>query len=116
MHEYTAEVAKVVEGDSIWLVVDVGFRITHRCHFRLNRIVTPGIGSDDSEDKIRAFEAKERLAELLPVGSKVQIKTSQSSRKGKWLVEIWNEDPCCSRNVNDLLLEEGHAVHYERHQ
>ena len=112
MYEYSAKVTKIVDGDSVWLEVDAGFRMTYRYNFRLARINTPELRSSDPEIKVKAYEAKDRMAELLPLGSVVRISTSKTGKYGRWLVEIWIDDGVTSRNVNDIMLEEGHAVNY----
>jgi micrococcal nuclease len=112
MYEYNAKVTKIVDGDSVWLEVDAGFRMTYRYNFRLARINTPELRSSDPETKVKAYEAKDRLAELLPLGSTVKIATNKAGKYGRWIVEIWAYDGVTSRNVNDLMLEEGHAVNY----
>ncbi len=112
MYEYSAEVTKIVDGDSVWLEVDVGFRMTYRYNFRLARINTPELRASDPEVKVKAYEAKDRLAEILPLGSTVKIQTAKSGKYGRWLVEIWVDDGVSSRNVNDMMLEEGLAVEY----
>jgi len=114
MYEYNAKVTKIVDGDSVWLEVDVGFRMTYRDNFRLIRIDTPELRASDPETKVRAYEAKDRLAELIPVGTEVRIKTDKAGKYGRWLVEVWSDDGVSSTNVNDLMLEEGHAVEYGR--
>lgn len=113
MYEYDAEVTKVIDGDSVWLEVDCGFRMTYHYNFRLSRINTPELRASDPEVKVKAYEAKDRLAELIPVGSKVKIKTAKSGKYGRWLAEIFMDDGVSTRNVNDIMLEEGLAVEYQ---
>lgn len=113
MYTYTAEVAKIVDGDSVWLVVDVGYRMTYKDNFRLLRINTPELRASDPEVKASAYAAKDRLAELIPVGTEVLIRTAKSGKYGRWLAEIYVDDGYGELvNINDIMLEEGHAVPY----
>ena len=112
MYTYDAKVIRVIDGGSAWLEVDVGFRMTYQYNFRLVRINTPELRASDPETKVKAYEAKDRLAELIPVGSKVRIQTAKAGKYGRWLVDIWVDDGVSSQNVNDIMLEEGHAVNY----
>ena len=112
MYEYDAEVTKIIDGDSVWLIVDVGFRMSYKYNFRLSRINTPELRSSDPEIKVAAYEAKDRLAELIPVGTQVKVRTAKAGKYGRWLAEIIVDDGVSTRNVNDIMLEEGHAVLY----
>lgn len=111
MYTYTATVAKIVDGDSVWLVVDVGYRMTYKDNFRLIRINTPELRSRDAEVKAAAYAAKDRLRELIPVGAEVLIRTAKSGKYGRWLAEIYVDDGYGELvNINDIMVEEGHAV------
>ena len=111
MYTYTAEVAKIVDGDSVWLVVDVGYRMTYKDNFRLIRINTPELRTKDPEVKAKAYAAKARLAELIPVGADVLIRTAKSGKYGRWLAEIYVDDGYGELvNINDIMVEEGHAI------
>ena len=113
MYTYTATVAKIVDGDSVWLVVDVGYRMTYKDNFRLLRINTPELRSSDPEVKAAAYVAKARLGDLIPVGSDVLIRTAKSGKYGRWLAEVYVDDGYGGLdNINDIMLEEGHAVPY----
>jgi len=113
MYTYTATVEKIVDGDSVWLKADVGFRVTFKDNFRLLRIDTPELRTKDVEEKARAYAAKDRLAELIPVGSSVVIRTSKSGKYGRWLAEVYVDDSYGDLvNINDIMLEEGHAKLY----
>lgn len=112
MYTYTAKVEKIVDGDSVWLVVDVGYRMTYKDNFRLIRINTPELRSSDPEEKHRAYVAKARLGDLIPVGSDVLIRTAKSGKYGRWLAEVYIEVDGELANVNDMMLAEGHAVPY----
>ena len=112
MYEYDAEVTKIIDGDSVWLIVDVGFRMSYKYNFRLSCINTPELRSSDPEIKVAAYEAKDRLAELIPVGTQVKVRTAKAGKYGRWLAEIIVDDGVSTRNVNDIMLEEGHAVLY----
>lgn len=111
MYTYTAKVHKIVDGDSVWLVVDVGYRMTYKDNFRLIRINTPEVRAQDPVVKAAAYAAKARLAELIPVGSDVLIRTAKSGKYGRWLAEIYVDDGYGELvNINDVMVEEGHAV------
>lgn len=106
MYEYNAQVVRWVDGDTVWLDVDLGFRTRHRSPFRLIGVDTPERG------KLGYALAIEAVNTWAPVGSTVPIRTYQNPDKyGRWLVEIaitgWAQ-----ATVNQLLIEAGLAQVY----
>jgi micrococcal nuclease len=108
MYEYNAEVTKHVDGDSIHLRVDLGFRLSFEDNFRVYGINTPELRDRDPSQKEKAQLAKARLAELCPIGSKVLIHTHKSGKYGRWLVTIYAD----GQDVGIILVNEGHAEEY----
>ena len=101
---------KIVDGDSVWLWVDVGFRMSYQYNFRLSRIDSPELRDSNPEIKEAAYAAKARLAELIPVGTEVIIQTEKSGKYGRWLAEIFTKD---GTSINDQMINEGHAELYQ---
>ena len=113
MFEYYATVLKVVDGDTIDVMVDLGMGVHRKERLRFSRI---NAWETRGEHKEKGKLAKARVAELIPVGDKVLIKT-QKDKKGKYgryIAEIFIIDGILSTNLNDLLLNEGHAVLYNK--
>ena len=65
MYTYTATVTKVVDGDTIDALVDLGFDTWKQVRIRLNGINTPESRTRDLEEKARGLAAKARLKEIL---------------------------------------------------
>lgn len=112
MYTYTAKAIKVIDGDSVWLEVDVGFRLIYKDNFRLNGIDTPELRAKSESTRCRAKEAKEALG-LLIAGKELKITTTKPGKYGRWLVDIYitNEDGR-EIHVNDWMVKEGYAVWY----
>jgi micrococcal nuclease len=112
MYEYTATIRRVVDGDTVDVTLDLGFDILYNNRIRLLGINTPESRTRDLEEKKLGLAAKERVKELCPVGSTVLVKTTKDGRGkfGRILGEIFTATELPS--INDMLLEEGHAVEY----
>ena len=92
MYEYRARVKRVVDGDTVDFVVDLGFNIHTTIRTRLLGVDTPERGHNDWN------KATSTCIELLqsvgspstaPVeGTQVTIRTSKTGKYGRWLVEI----------------------------
>ena len=67
MYTYNIEVSKVIDGDTIDAVIDLGFDVTIKKRIRFMGINTPECRTRDKEEKKRGLAAKQRVAELLDI-------------------------------------------------
>jgi len=113
MYEYNATIRRWVDGDTVDVTLDLGFDILYNNRIRLYGINTPESRTRDLEEKERGLAAKDRVKELCPVGSKITLRTTKDGRGkfGRILGEIFI--PGVVQSVNQLLVEEGHAVEYD---
>ena len=103
-YQYKATVVRVVDGDTVVLVVDLGFSVSVQEKFRLAHINTP-----EKVDKEGWAKATGRISELLPKGGACVIRSLGQDKYGRWLGEIYVGD----LYVNGTMLAEGLAVAYE---
>ena len=113
MFEYRAKVLKIVDGDTIDVMIDLGMGVHRKERLRFSRI---NAWETRGKDKVKGKLAKARVIELIPVGEKILVKTEKDKRGkyGRYLVEIFILDEPLAKNLNDLLLNEGHAVLYNK--
>ena len=117
-YNYRAKLVKVVDGDTIDAMIDVGFDIWIKKRIRYKGIDTWESRTRDLEEKKKGLAAKARNKELLEsVSSKsgyFRIKSYGMGKYGRVLADIFIQD----KNgkdvfVNDILIKEGHAYEYE---
>lgn len=101
-YEYKAVVTNVVDGDTIDILVDLGFKIQSKQRVRLARIDTPERGQPGYA--IACDFVKDAI-----LGKPVIIKTEKVSKWGYYLAEVKLED---GKNLNDTLVQAGLAKHY----
>lgn len=102
-YNYSATVVRWVDGDTVWLSVDLGFRIVTTNDFRLYGVDTPERGKPGYQ------EATVRCNELAPVGQQVDVSTYKVPDKyGRWLVDIVSNGV----NVTATLIAEGLGYPY----
>ena len=109
MYEYNCEVKRIVDGDTVDVLIDLGFDIAYSSRVRLYGIDTPESRTRDKDEKARGLISKDFLKSWLDKGS-VVIRT-RKDKKGKFgrvLGEMVVEDI----NINELMIEEHHAVKY----
>ena len=65
MYEYSCEVKRVVDGDTIDCVLDLGFSVFHKCRVRLYAIDTPESRTRNRDEKARGLLAKQFLIDSI---------------------------------------------------
>lgn len=114
MYTYKAKLVRVIDGDTIDAEIDLGFNVLIRQRIRLYGIDTPESRTKDLEEKERGLAAKQRLIELLPREFVVETILNKRGKFGRILGILHVSDTDGnSKNINDVLVEEGHAVRYE---
>jgi endonuclease YncB( thermonuclease family) len=106
-----AEVTKIVDGDTIDVIIDLGFDIMYRSRVRLFGIDTPESRTRNKEEKVRGLLSKNFLKEHLKSSKKIVIKTHKGEETGKFgriLGEIFID----GININQKMCDEGYAVAY----
>ena len=113
MYTYKAKCIRVIDGDTIDADIDLGFDITIRKRIRLSGIDTPESRTRDLEEKKRGLASKDRLVEILDMGSLV-IESKDVGKFGRVLaiLHIYPENLDLPLNVNNTLVKEGYAVEY----
>lgn len=111
MHEYNAELVRVIDGDTVVLDIDLGFGIWLRGeHVRLYGINAPEIRTKDEREKRRGKLAKSHLETLL-AWAPITLKSEkfQRGKFGRILATLYVGDV----DINAMMVEDGHAEVYE---
>jgi micrococcal nuclease len=75
---YVKAVTNVVDGDTIDVVIDLGFDISFTSRVRLAGIDTPESRTTDKVEKALGLESKKYLAERIKAAKNVVIKTEKN--------------------------------------
>ena len=106
------KVTKIIDGDTIDVVLDLGFDILHKSRVRLFGIDNTESRTIKREEKVRGLLSKSYLKNQLKTANKLTIKTHKGSETGKFgriLGEIWFGG---TYNINQILVDNHHAVRY----
>ena len=114
MYEYfVREVKGVVDGDTIDVIIDLGFDILFSSRVRLAGIDTPESRTTDKAEKVLGIEAKEYLKKQLKDAKAVIIRTEKmdsSEKYGRILGWVYvNGD---SESINNKMISDGYAWGY----
>jgi micrococcal nuclease len=105
MYKYQGELRRIVDGDTIDVLLDLGFSTFRLVRCRLARINTPEL--KNTTTKQQAEIAKSKLAVFLE-GKRIVVESKKIDCYGRSLAEVWADDV----NASDWLLENGLAQKY----
>ena len=110
MYEYNWEVTRIVDGDTVDVIIDLGFDISYKSRVRLYGIDTPESRTRDKDEKVRGLMSKQYLVDELSKGQ-VVIKTYKD-KKGKF-GRVLGEMYVADRNINLMMVDDYMAVKYK---
>jgi micrococcal nuclease len=115
MYEYRVkQVLKVVDGDTIDVIIDLGFDVSFTSRVRLAGIDTPESRTTDAREKILGQEVKDYLKKALEGATDIVIRTEKSDSSEKygrilgWLFVNRQTD-----SLNMELVNKGYAWSYD---
>lgn len=111
MYTYNATVDRVIDGDTVDALIDLGFNTWKKIRIRLHGIDAWESRTRDPEEKVKGLAAKNRLIELLEANNNKFVIISHGVGKyGRCLGEIFTNSN--TQSINNILLNEGHAQKY----
>ena len=111
MYTYKAKVTRVVDGDTVDALIDLGFDTHVKKRIRLWGMDAWESRTRDKEEKVKGLAAKARLKEILKETNNEFILVSYGVGKfGRCLGELFLTMD--SDSINNQLVSEGHAKKY----
>lgn len=114
MYEYyVRKVENIVDGDTIDVIIDLGFDILFASRVRLAGIDTPESRTSDKAEKVLGLEAKEYLKKQLKDAKSVIIRTEKmdsSEKYGRILGWVYINGE--SESINNKMINDGYAWGY----
>ena len=111
MYEYACKVERVVDGDTIDVVLDLGFDILYKSRVRLYGIDTPESRTRNLDEKARGKMASAFLKEAIDNGNKVVIQTKLKDSRGKF-GRVLGDVVVDGININQSMIDNYHAAAY----
>ena len=117
MYTYEIKLDRVIDGDTIDAMIDLGFDISVKKRIRFMGINTPESRTRDLEEKARGLAAKDRVKQLLDGCKNITLYSHGVGKFGRCLGEIMldmvdGQEKLTLVSLNELLIKEGHAVEY----
>ena len=111
MYEYKCEVTRVVDGDTIDCVLDLGFSKLHKCRVRLYGIDTPESRTRDLDEKARGKLASKFLEDSIKNGKEVILRSELKDSKGKY-GRVLGSIVVDNLDINQAMVAQNLAVKY----
>ncbi len=115
-YTYAAIIERVIDGDTLLVLIEAGFRIVVRDRLRLRGINCPEVGTPEGD------RAKKFVEKLLPVGSIIVLKShkDRTDIHGRFVVDVFYKQGVEDAReiiqdgayLNQELLDKGHATRY----
>lgn len=104
------EITKVVDGDTLDAIIDLGFGITKKERIRIAAIDAPETRTRNLHEKKLGFEAKAWLKKHVEYCDNVIIKTEKEGKYGRILGWLYTDE--FSISLNEVMIEKGYAWTY----
>lgn len=110
---YEAKIDRIVDGDTIDLIVDLGFDVSYKTRVRLAGVDTYEVRTKNLEEKELGIAAKAFVEDWLNAHDKVYVRTlkDSSGKFGRILGYIYADEEMV-HCLNDALLSSGHGEVY----
>lgn len=110
MYEYKVkEILKVVDGDTVDVLIDLGFGLMKKERVRVAGVDTPEKRTKDAREKSLGLDASQFTFEWFSQDGEVIVKTSKEGKYGRMLGWFYRDGEC----LNTRLIKEGWAFAYE---
>jgi len=112
LYHYRATVVRVVDGDTVDVMLELGFNVSLKERVRLYGIDAYESRTRDLEEKARGLKAKDFVVEWTEDHADEIVIVTRIDKRGKYgrvLGTIMTES---GENLNELMIKEGHAVEY----
>lgn len=119
MYKFNCIVKRIVDGDTVDVDIDLGFDVwLNNQRIRLSNIDAPETRTRDLEEKEKGLQTKAFVEEILPVGSKQILTTTEYNPNGKYgriigTFEIYDMNKDAWSDLSTILLEMGYAEKYK---
>ena len=119
MYKYKAKVIKVVDGDTLDAMIDLGFNTWVKKRIRLSGLDAYETRTRDKEEKKKGLAAKARVIAVLESGdNEIRLNSLGVGKYGRCIGEVQlannyiRSDKYHGKSLNKMLIKEGHATEY----
>jgi micrococcal nuclease len=118
MYRYKAKLVRIVDGDTLDAMIDLGFDTWVKKRIRLAGLDAYECRTRDKEEKKKGLAAKARLKQVLEIEGEFTLVSHGVGKYGRCLADIYvikkyiRSDKYHGKSINRMLIKEGHAKEY----
>ena len=112
LHHYNCKLVKVVDGDTVKLIIDLGFKIKVAVSLRLVGIDTPEKRSSSGLEQKAAYKAELYLEKMIK-NKDLIVSTKKNDMYGRYVGTLYVKDGNEVVNINNIMLNKGLAKEYK---
>ena len=109
---FVKSVDRVVDGDTIDIIIDLGFDLTKKERVRLAGIDTLEKRTKNPKEKELGYQATEFLEMHLMEASKLTVKTEKEGKFGRMLGWLYKSEED-QMSINQIMIDKGYAWAYD---
>ena len=109
---FVKSVDRVVDGDTIDIIIDLGFDLTKKERVRLAGIDTPEKRTKNPKEKEMGYQATEFLEMHLMEATKLTVKTEKEGKFGRMLGWLYKSEED-TMSINQIMIDKGYAWAYD---
>lgn len=110
MYTYECNTIRVIDGNTVDAVIDLGFNVTIRQRIKLYGVNVDDIRSIDETKKTNAVVARTKLTELLGQDFICETIMNKRGKAGRIMGKLYTLDASNSKtDVNQKMIEDGYA-------
>lgn len=113
MYTYQCNTIRVIDGNTVDAIIDLGFNVTIRQRIKLYGANVADVRSVDEAIKSKAVASKNRLSELLGNEFICETILNKRGKAGRIMGNLYTIDSAGNKmNVGDQLISEGYAERF----
>ena len=101
------EIVKIIDGDTVDAIIDLGFKVSIKVRIRFLGINTPETRTRDLAEKKLGLIAKEKVKQMMYAAKKIKVESKGLGKYGRVLGILHLDD--AEESLNDFLLNNGYA-------
>lgn len=115
MYDYKAKLIRVIDGDTIDAMIDLGFNTWVKKRIRLAGIDAFETRTRNKKEKEKGLLAKRRLQQILKDEEEFTLKSHGVGKYGRCLGDVYvikkyiRSDRYHGKSINQMMIKEGHA-------
>jgi micrococcal nuclease len=113
MYTYQCNTIRVIDGNTVDAIIDLGFNVTIRQRIKLYGANVQDIRSLNEAEKAKAVASKNRLTELLSNEFICETILNKRGKAGRIMGNLYTVDSQGNKNsVSEQLIQEGFAERF----